>query len=354
MAGRKVLFVDRDGTLIEEPDDFQVDSVGKVSLVPGVMNALQSLRDAGFDIVMVSNQDGLGTDSFPHQQFDEAHKFMLRLFASQGITFSEIFICPHLPADGCECRKPATGLLTAYLAATHLDLANCAVIGDRETDMELANRLGMTGFLIGTKWDWSTIAQELCLRPRRGTVERITSETRIEVAVNLDVDDGTRIATGIGFFDHMLEQIGRHAELGLKVTCNGDLHIDEHHSVEDVALALGDALKQALGTKHGVQRYGFTLPMDESLASVALDLSGRPAFKFDDNFARDIVGGLSIEMVRHFFQSLATALGASIHISVHGDNAHHMVEACFKGMGKVLGQAIRREGSALPSTKGVL
>ncbi len=353
-ALRKVLFIDRDGTLIAEPADYQVDAIAKVALMPGVIRALQDIVAQGFELVMITNQDGLGTDAFPQAQFDPAHDHMLQLFSSQGIEFAETFICPHMPDAGCECRKPATGLLTAYLAKTALDLEQCAVIGDRSTDMELAKRLGVPGFLIGAEWNWPAIAAELCQRPRRAQIERVTNETRILVDVNLDAANTAEFATGIGFFDHMLEQIGRHANIGLRVRCTGDLHIDDHHSVEDVGLALGEALKKALGGKQGIARYGFTLPMDESLASVALDLSGRPAFEFSGTFQRDAVGGLTIEMVRHFFQSLSTALGAAIHMDVTGDNAHHMVEACFKGMGKVLGQAVARSGNALPSTKGLL
>ena len=354
----KVLFIDRDGTLIEEPPDNQVDALEKVRLVEGVIPAMIRLRDAGFRLVMVSNQDGLGTAAFPEEDFSLCHEHVLALFESQGICFDEIFICPHLPDAGCDCRKPRAGLLTRYLAETSIDLAGSAVIGDRPTDLELAERIGVRGFLVaptaGHERTWAGIAEALCLSDRRAVVERNTKETRIRVTVNLDAPGPTLIDTGIGFFDHMLEQIARHGGFALGINCDGDLEVDEHHTVEDTALGLGAALRQALGNKHGIGRYGFLLPMDESQARVALDLSGRGRFVFRGQFPRDRVGELSTEMVEHFFQSLADALGAALHIDVGGDNAHHMVEACFKGVGRTLRQAIRREGTDLPSTKGTL
>lgn len=354
MNGRRVLFLDRDGTLIEEPADEQVDRIDKVRLVPGVIPALLRLRDAGYRFVMVSNQDGLGTESFPEVDFRAPHEHMLALFASQGIRFDEEFICPHLPADRCACRKPATGLLTRYLAANALDLERCAVIGDRETDLELAEAIGVAGYRLGDGLDWSAIAHRLAALPRRAAVTRDTRETRIRVAVDLDREGPSEIATGIGFFDHMLEQIATHGGFTLRLGCEGDLHVDEHHSIEDVALALGEAIREALGDKRGIGRFGFLLPMDESRAEVALDLSGRPYFVFRGEFPREHVGGLPTEMVPHFFRSLADALRATLHIDVQGENAHHMVEICFKGVGRTLRQALRIEGETLPSSKGML
>jgi imidazoleglycerol-phosphate dehydratase/histidinol-phosphatase len=354
----KVLFIDRDGTLIEEPDDFQVDALEKIQLVPNVIPALLELAQHGFRFVMVSNQDGLGTPSFPSEQFEICQQHTLDLFSSQGVYFDEVFICPHLPADSCECRKPRTGLLTRYLAATDVNLGLSAVIGDRATDMELAERIGIQGILTNTDEPtavtWQEIVTILCHSDRVASVERNTNETRISVAVNLDSANGTKIDTGIGFFDHMLEQIAKHGGFGLVLTCEGDLQIDEHHTVEDVAICLGSALREALGNKFGIGRYGFLLPMDESEAKVALDLSGRAAFKFSANFPRDQVGELSTEMIEHFFRSLAESLGAALHIDVQGENTHHMVEACFKSVGRSLRQAIARTGSELPSTKGTL
>lgn len=355
---QKVLFVDRDGTLIEEPADNQVDAVEKIRLVPQVVPTMLRLRDAGFRFVMVSNQDGLGTAAFPRDAFDRCHDHVLALFASQGIVFDRVFICPHTADDRCACRKPRTGLLTRYLAENTLDLARSAVIGDRDTDVELADNLGVRGYLLGagdaSAGSWPGIAEQLLATGRQATVERQTRETRIRVTVNLDAEQPVEIATGIGFYDHMLEQIAKHGGFGLRLACSGDLDVDEHHTVEDTAISLGAALRQALGDKRGIARYGFLLPMDESEAQVSLDLSGRPWFVFEGQFPRERVGGLPTELVPHFFRSLAESLGAALHVSVRGENAHHMVEACFKAVGRALRQAIRRDGHDLPSTKGSL
>jgi len=355
---KKILFIDRDGTLIVEPDDFQVDAVEKVRLVENVIPALLELARHGFRFVMVSNQDGLGTNSFPQQQFDAPHTLTMSLFESQGVFFDEVFICPHMPDDQCDCRKPRTGLLTRYLAASNIDLAASAVIGDRATDMQLAERIGVRGILTNCANEaaqtWPQIVEQLCYSDRTSTVARNTNETRISASVNLDTAGNTSIGTGIGFYDHMLEQIAKHGGFSLLLRCDGDLDVDEHHTVEDSAICLGTALREALGNKHGIGRYGFLLPMDESEARVALDLSGRAAFKFSGRFPRGNVGALSTEMVEHFFRSLAESLGAALHITVAGENTHHMVEACFKAVGRSLRQAIQRDGTELPSTKGAL
>jgi imidazoleglycerol-phosphate dehydratase/histidinol-phosphatase len=354
----KVLFIDRDGTLIEEPDDHQVDAIDKIRLVPNVIPSLLELVRHGYRFVLVSNQDGLGTPSFPQADFDTCQHHTLGLFATQGIHFDEIFVCPHVPDGNCECRKPRTGLLTRYLAATDINLSLSAVIGDRSTDMELAERIGVQGLLVNTDdpgaVTWPEIVELLCHSERVATVERCTNETKISVSVNLDSARNTRINTGIGFYDHMLEQIAKHGGFGLVLECDGDLNVDEHHTVEDTAICLGKALRSALDNKIGIGRYGFLLPMDESEARVALDLSGRASFKFSANFPRDRVGELSTEMVEHFFRSLADSLGAALHIEAQGDNTHHMVEACFKSTGRALRQAIARTGTELPSTKGML
>lgn len=354
----KVLFIDRDGTLIEEPDDFQVDALQKIRLVRGVIPALLELRHHGYRFVMVSNQDGLGSEAFPQADFDVCHAHTLQLFNSQDIHFDEIFICPHRPDDNCECRKPRTGLLTRYLAATDIDLAGSAVIGDRATDMELAGRIGVRGLLVNTASEdalnWQGVVRVLCHSDRVAAVERNTNETKIRASVNLDTSGDIQVSTGIGFYDHMLEQLAKHGGFSLDVHCDGDLEIDEHHTVEDTAICIGTALKQALGNKFGIGRYGFLLPMDESEAQVALDLSGRAAFGFNGKFPRDSVGALSTEMVEHFFRSLSDSLGAALKIDVRGENTHHMIEACFKSVGRALRQAIRREGTELPSTKGTL
>ena len=354
----KVLFIDRDGTLIEEPHDNQVDSLGKVRLVRGVIPALLELANHGYRFVMVSNQDGLGTDSFPLEHFEACHQHVVALFESQGIVFDETFICPHFDGDGCDCRKPRTGLLTGFLARNHLDSTRSAVIGDRKTDLELAERLGLRGFLVDPdasyETSWAGIVAALCRGERSAEVERTTRETTIRARVNLDAEGRIDVETGIGFFDHMLEQIAKHGGFSLVLRCDGDLHVDEHHTVEDVAIVMGSALRKALGDKRGIGRYGFLLPMDESAATVALDLSGRASFVFDAAFPRDTVGEMSTEMVGHFFRSLSESLGAALHVSVKGENTHHMVEACFKGVGRSLRQAIRQQGAELPTTKGTL
>ncbi|MEM8815707.1 MAG: bifunctional histidinol-phosphatase/imidazoleglycerol-phosphate dehydratase HisB [Pseudomonadota bacterium] len=353
---RRILFVDRDGTLIAEPPDFQVDALEKLELVPGVIPALLQILEHGYELVMVSNQDGLGTASFPKPEFELCHEHMLAIFESQGISFAETFICPHLPEDGCDCRKPKSGLLTRYLAATDIDTERSAVVGDRETDLELAARLGVQGLMLGGDGglSWDEIATTLCHSERRADVTRNTRETDIAVHVNLDTQGNTEVATGIGFFDHMLEQIAKHGGFTLKLRVQGDLQVDEHHTVEDTAICLGLAIRQALGDKRGIGRYGFVLPMDESEAQVSLDLSGRGAFVFNGRFPREQVGSLSTEMVEHFFRSLAESLGAALHLTVRGANTHHMVEGCFKSVGRTLRQAIREEDRELPTTKGLL
>jgi imidazoleglycerol-phosphate dehydratase/histidinol-phosphatase len=352
----RVLFLDRDGTLIAEPPDCQVDALSKVRLVPGVIPALLRVRDAGFRLVMVTNQDGLGTAAFPEKRFRECHEHVLELFRSQGIEFDAVFVCPHLEQDGCDCRKPKTGLVTRYLASTPLDVRASAMVGDRATDLEFAERLGIRGFRLGAGYDgtWPEIAARLCAPGRRAVLERRTRETTVQVTVDLDAPGPVEVATGIGFYDHMLEQVAKHGGFSLRLSCRGDLHVDEHHTVEDTALALGAALKQALGDKRGVARYGFLLPMDESEAKVSLDLSGRPYCVFSGGFPRSEVGGLPTELVPHFFRSLADALGAALHLEIRGENTHHMVEACFKGVGRALRQALHLEDADVPSTKGVL
>jgi imidazoleglycerol-phosphate dehydratase/histidinol-phosphatase len=356
MSGERVLFIDRDGTLIEEPADKQVDSIAKLRLAPGVIPALLELRRAGYRLVLVSNQDGLGTASFPAESFLEPQDFMRALFASQGIEFDAEFFCPHFAADDCDCRKPRTGLLTEFLAGREIDRERSFVVGDRQADLDLAANLGIGGIRIhGESGEsWATIAARLRQPERIARVTRRTKETDISVAVNLDRESPISISTGIGFFDHMLEQVARHGGFSLELKCNGDLEVDEHHTVEDCALALGQALREALGDKLGIGRYGFVLPMDEALAQVAIDLSGRSYAVFTGRFGRDAVGGLPTELVPHFFRSLADSLGAAIHVEVRGENTHHMIEACFKGVGRALRRAFRVRGSELPSSKGVL
>ena len=354
-----ILFVDRDGTLIEEPVDFQIDRFDKLRFVAGVIPAMLRLRDAGYEFVMVTNQDGLGTESFPQGDFDGPHDLMMQVFASQGIAFRDVLIDTSFPADNAPTRKPGLGLMQNYLRDRNIDWQRSAMVGDRETDVAFANNLGIRAFQLktarfGGDWDWAGIAHELATTPRIAQVQRNTKETQVCVRLDLDRAAEPVIKTGLGFFDHMLEQLGKHGGFALELWCDGDLRIDEHHTVEDSGLALGQALKQALGDKRGIARYGFTLPMDEVLASAALDLSGRPYFVFDGEFRRERVGELPTELVPHFFRSLCETAGLNLHLRVNGENDHHQIEACFKVVARALGQAIRRDGNELPSTKGVL
>ncbi len=351
---RKVLFVDRDGTLVVERKSL-ADPVEQ-PLVAGVIPALLRLKTAGYQFVIVTNQPGLGGTENPRGPFEQADEKLLALLASQGIRFIGNFICSHTPEAHCGCRKPAIGLVRDFVNAEPLDRERSAVVGDRDTDVELARNLGIQGFKLGSPGaeTWGAITHMLVDRPRIATVQRRTKETDIRVAVDLDSEAEPRAKTGLGFFDHMLEQLGKHGGFKLDVQCTGDLHIDEHHTVEDVALTLGQALKQALGDKRGIQRYGFLLPMDEADAEVSVDLGGRPFLVFEAKFARDRVGDLPTELVPHFFRSLAETLGAAIHVRVRGENTHHMVEVCFKAVARALRQALERQGEELPTTKGQL
>jgi len=365
----KILFVDRDGTLIEEPEDQQIDSFEKLRFVPGVIPAMLKLRDAGYQFVMVTNQDGLGKQSFPRETFVGPHELMMQVFASQGIAFREVLIDESFAHENRPTRKPNIGLAVHYLRDRSIDLDASAMVGDRDTDIQFARNLGIRGFQLGPGlFDWETIAHELADAPRTAGIERKTRETRIRVRLDLDRTAEPKVRTGLGYFDHMLEQLGKHGGFAMELACEGDLHIDEHHTVEDCALALGQALKAALGDKRGIGRYGsaaetaegeaagvaITLPMDETLARAALDFSGRPYFVFDGSFPREKVGELPTELVPHFFRSLCETSGLNLHLAVRGDNAHHMVEACFKAVARALRQALKREGRDVPSTKGTL
>lgn len=410
-ARRPILFVDRDGTLIREPADFQIDRFEKLAFVDGVIPAMLKLRDAGYEFVMVTNQDGLGTDAFPQADFDGPHALMVQVFASQGIVFRDTLIDRSFPHENAPTRKPRLGLVQPLLRDHGIDWARSAMVGDRETDIEFAVNLGIRGFKLkspqfGDGVDWAEIAHVLADVPRTAKVVRRTKETKIEVEVDLDREADPDVKTGLGFYDHMLEQLGKHGGFALRLRCDGDLHIDEHHTVEDCALALGQALREALGDKRGIQRYGssgrfhpgidptspaqaqperahdessavaldsrsahpcadeppiasevrydFTLPMDEALATAALDWSGRPYCVFEGTFEREMVGGLATELVPHVFRSLCETAGLNLHLSVRGDNDHHKIEACFKAVARALRQSFRREGDALPSTKGAL
>lgn len=362
---KKVLFIDRDGTLvIEPPVDYQLDSLEKLEYYPGVFQWLSRIvQELDYELVMVTNQDGLGTDSFPEDAFWPAQNKIIQAFKNEGIVFSEVLIDKSFPEDNASTRKPQTGLLNAYIYGNY-DLSNSYVIGDRETDIELSENLGAHGIFIGKNCSrgtalqtlkWQEIYQFLKQQPRIASQERTTNETEISVTVNLDGSGKSEIDTGLGFFDHMLEQIARHGNVDLSVKVKGDLEIDEHHTMEDVAIVLGSTLLEALGSKKGIERYGFLLPMDDCLAQVALDFGGRPWLVWDADFKREKIGDVPTEMFMHFFKSLSDAAKCNLNIKAEGENEHHKIESIFKAFAKALKMAVQQTNTnIIPSTKGVL
>lgn len=353
-----ILFIDRDGTLIEEPADEQIDSFDKLKFTKGVFRNLAFIRSRlDFELVMVSNQDGLGTPSFPEETFWPVHNFILQTFESEGVTFDEILIDRHFPEDNAPTRKPATGLVEKYMSNPDYDLAGSYVIGDRETDRLFAENIGCKSLILGRDgMTWDKIAELLFAGERTAEVVRTTAETDIRVSVNLDGTGRCDISTGLGFFDHMLEQIGRHGMIDLTVRTRGDLHVDEHHTIEDTAIALGECLLHALGDKRGIERYGYCLPMDDCLCSVALDFGGRPWLVWDAEFRRERVGDMPTEMFLHFFKSLSDSARMNLNIKAEGVNEHHKIEGIFKALARSLKMAVRRDiyHYELPSTKGML
>lgn len=371
---KKVLFIDRDGTLvIEPPVDYQLDSLEKLEFYPKVMRNLGFVRSKlDFEFVMVTNQDGLGTSSFPEETFWPAHNLMMKTLEGEGITFDDICIDRSFPEENAPTRKPRTGMLTKYIDNPAYDLAGSFVIGDRPTDVELAKNLGCRAIFLqdddsllsdelkavcalATR-DWDKVAEFLFAGERRATIRRTTKETDILVEVDLDGSGRCDIATGLGFFDHMLEQISKHGGMDLTIQVKGDLHVDEHHTIEDTALALGECLYQALGSKRGIERYGYSLPMDDCLCAVCLDFGGRPWLVWDAEFHREKIGEMPTEMFLHFFKSLSDAAKMNLNIKAEGQNEHHKIEGIFKALARALKMAVKRDiyHYELPSSKGVL
>ncbi len=375
---QKILFIDRDGTLIDEPkDNFQVDSFEKLKFLPSVISFLKKIvEETDFKLVMVTNQDGLGTKAFPEKTFWPVHILMLDIFTSEGIFFEDVLIDKTFAKDNAPTRKPNTGLLIKYLDTSKYDLQNSFVIGDRLTDIQLAKNLGSKGILIGRSADkiddnklnakelkksialqtdnWKDIYDFLKAPERIAIIQRKTNETKISVKLNLDGTGKSTIKTGLGFFDHMLEQLSKHSGCDLDIKVKGDLHIDEHHTIEDTAIALGEAFLQALGNKKGIARYGFLLPMDDVLAQVAIDFSGRPWIVWKAKFSREKVGDMPTELFFHFWKSFSDAAKCNLNIKAEGDNEHHKIEAIFKAVAKSIKIAIKRDGNELPTTKGLL
>ena len=355
---KRLLFIDRDGTLIEEPADEQIDSFEKLKFVKGVFRNLAFICEKlDFEFVMVSNQDGLGTNSFPEDTFWPVHNFILQTLEGEGITFDEILIDPHFPEDNAPTRKPNTGLVEKYINNPDYDIANSYVIGDRETDRTFARNIGCKSLILSDEGiTWDKIAEILFAGERVAEVSRITKETDIHIKVNIDGTGKCDIHTGLGFFDHMLEQIGKHGMMDLTIHTKGDLEVDEHHTIEDTAIALGECILQALGDKRGIERYGYCLPMDDCLCSVALDFGGRPWLVWDATFKREKIGEMPTEMFLHFFKSLSDAAKMNLNIKAEGDNEHHKIEGIFKALARSLKMAVRRDiyHYELPSTKGML
>jgi imidazoleglycerol-phosphate dehydratase/histidinol-phosphatase len=353
---QKVLFIDRDGTLIHEPSkNCQVDTINKLVFKNYVISSLRQLMNFNYKFVMITNQDGLGSKSFPWKNFNVPHCFMLNIFRSEGIIFEDILICPHFLNEKCDCRKPKTKLLKPWLTENKIDKQRSYVIGDRDTDMELANNINLQGLRYKEKtFNWIDITKEIIKRNRYGEVIRETKETCIHVKVWLDLENDSYIKTGINFFDHMLEQLSLHSGISMYIFAKGDLNIDDHHTVEDTGIVLGEALSKALDCKNGLSRYGFVLPMDESQSKCIIDLSNRPYLSFNASFKNKMVGYLNTDMVEHFFYSLCYSMKITLHVDVQGKNDHHCIEGLFKAFGRALRQAVKIKGNILPTSKGTL
>jgi len=351
---KKAIFVDRDGTLLREPADEQIDSLEKVEFVPGAISGLKALTGLGYELVMASNQDGLGTSAFPENTFWPAQNLLLKTLEGEGVRFDDILIDPSFPEENSPNRKPRTGMFGKYLDGSY-DLSASWVIGDRETDLELARNLGAKGLQLGPM-SWADIVETIRSSERSAVVERKTAETDIAIRVDLDGKGPSSVDTGLKFLDHMLCQLVTHGGISLQLRCKGDLEVDEHHTMEDVGIALGEALRKALGDKRGIDRYGFALPMDESRALVLLDFGGRCELVWDVQFTREYIGDVPTEMFPHFFKSLANAMQANLYVQARGENNHHLAEAVFKAFARCIKQAVRRNVFSydLPSSKGLL
>ena len=382
VKGRKILFIDRDGVLIKEaPPTYQLDSFDKLEFYPNVFKYLRKIAtELNFELVMVTNQDGLGTPNFPENTFWPLHNLVIKSLANEGIVFSDVYIDKTYPEQNAPTRKPGTAMLTKYINNPNYDLANSFVIGDRITDMQLAKNIGASGFWLNTDAslgaaeinstidelrkevivlespNWKDIYEYLKMPQRKVQHDRITNETNIRVAINLDGTGIANIHTGLPFFDHMLDQLARHGNIDLAIECKGDLQIDEHHSIEDTGLALGEAIAKALGDKRGIERYGFLLPMDDCLAQVAIDFGGRNWIVWDAEFKREKIGEMPTEMFFHFFKSFSDASKCNLNIKAEGENEHHKIESIFKAFAKAIKMAVKKDinNDALPSTKGVL
>ena len=353
---KKALFIDRDGTIIREPADEQIDSFEKLEFVPGAISALRQIaRKTNYELILVSNQDGLGTASFPENTFWPIHNFIIQTLRGEGIEFSAQHIDRSFPADNKPTRKPGTAMLTAYMQGDY-DLNNSFVIGDRETDRQLAHNLGAKALILSEQTDWAKIEQIIIGGLRAADICRKTKETEVHIKINLDGSGEAEINTGIGFFDHMLEQIARHGMIDLMINVSGDLNVDEHHTIEDTAIVLGQCLDKAFGDKRGIQRYGFCLPMDDCLCQTAIDLGGRPWLVWDAEFKREKIGDMPTEMFMHFFKSLSDNAKMNLNIKAEGQNEHHKIEGIFKSFARALRIALARdtEHLQLPSSKGIL
>ncbi len=354
---RRVLFIDRDGTILVEPADEQIDSFEKFQFVPGVIRNLNFIRThLDFELVLVSNQDGLGTDSYPESDFWPTHNLMLDILKGEGVEFDAQHIDRSFPADNLPTRKPGTAMLTQYMQGNY-DLAGSYVIGDRATDRQLAENLGCKYLILGDNvQSWDQISERLFAGERTASVRRTTKETDIDVWMNLDGTGQCDVSTGLGFFDHMLEQIAKHGSIDLKIHVKGDLNVDEHHTIEDTGIALGECIARAIGDKRGIERYGYTLPMDDCLCSVCLDFGGRPWLVWDAEFRRERIGDMPTEMFLHFFKSFSDAARINLNIRAEGDNEHHKIEGIFKALARSIKMAVKRDiyKYQLPSSKGTL